>query len=46
MTEGLLEYESDTRVGPKYKWLATYHNYACEAFAKRYRVAGDEEPDP
>ena len=46
VSERLLEYESDTRVGPKYRWLATYHNYACETFADLYRVRGDEEPDP
>ena len=46
VSEGLLKYESDPSVGPKYRWLATYHNYACQMFSDRFRIRGDEEPDP
>ena len=46
VNDSLLKYESNTSVGPKYRWLATYHNYACRTFADRFRVRGDSEPDP
>ena len=46
VSEGLQKYKSDANVGPKYAWLATYHNYACRTFADRFRFRGDWEPDP
>ena len=46
VSDGLLKYESDMRVGQKYRWLATYHNYACRTFADRFRVRGDWDSNP
>lgn len=43
---GLSTYDSDLRVRANYEWLATYHNYVCRAFAKRYSVKGYEGADP
>ena len=43
---GLQEYESDTRIRPKYTWLATYHNYVCRSFADQFLAEGHERVDP
>ena len=43
---GLQEYESDTRIRPKYTWLATYHNYVCCSFADQLLAEGHERVDP
>lgn len=46
VSKALQEYESDTRVRPKYAWLAAYHNYVCRAFADRFSGGLDESADP
>ena len=46
VTEGLCIYESEPRVRSKYTWLASYHNYACRAFANQFSDLGYEEADP
>ena len=43
---GILRYESDTRVWPKYRWAAVYHNYVCNTFAAQFPDHGDGEMDP
>ena len=45
VNEGLCIYESEPRVRSKYTWLASYHNYACRAFANRFSDLGYEEAD-
>ena len=39
--EGLREHKSNANVLEKYKWLASYHNYVCQAFAERYQLGAD-----
>ena len=43
---GLSRYESDTRVWPKYRWAAVYHNYVCSTFAAQFPGRADGEGDP
>ena len=43
---GLSRYKSDTRVWPKYRWAAIYHNYVCSSFAAQFPDYGDGEMDP
>ena len=43
--DGLNEHRSDPSVRAKYEWMATYHNYVCDAFADRYSNAGGEAAD-
>ena len=44
--KGLEENESDMSVRSKFEWIATYHNFVCQAFAEQYTVDGDEWTDP
>ena len=41
----LVELEPGSRVRAHYEWMATYHNYVCGAFARRYSFLGGEEVD-
>ena len=46
VVRGLKEHESNEGVRWKYEWLATYHNYVCRAFAKRFPMTSHEDADP
>ena len=42
----LLEYASNAYIRAKYEWVATYHNYVCQTFARKYPVLYYAEADP
>ena len=46
VTNELKEHKGDEDVRWKYQWLATYHNYICRAFAKRFPIPSHEDASP
>ena len=46
VANGLMEHEDKEDVLWKYRWLATYHNYACRTFAERFPFPSHEDADP
>lgn len=44
--KNLSMYEFDYRVGPKYEWVATYHNYVCKDVASLVVDTIDESAAP